>query len=59
MFFFSAQELNTDDSKKLSASYENLSDAATSKVLMLYHDQHVSLFFVLLQLISDDKYINT
>lgn len=33
-----------DDYKKLSASYENLSEATTSKVLMLSDDVHQSEF---------------
>lgn len=41
---FSGQESNMDDYKKLSASYENLSEATTSKVLMLSDDVHQSEF---------------
>lgn len=50
---FSVQESNTGEDKKLSASYENLSEATTSKVLMLSDDQYLSLFFSNLLLIID------
>lgn len=47
---FSVQESNTDEDKKLSASYENLSEGTTSKVLMLCDDQYLNLFSSILLL---------